>query len=691
MVERKINHYALLMTLNGVIAFIMLVIYKYVRGSYSIIPFIVWVETYTKRFAIYFLILFILLMLTAKLQIKTITWLKEVTPWLLIVSKYLYVFLLSTVMAFVTSYYMVYFQLLKNSPATLQWVEQNNEIYLAGTLFLFFLYLMVFALIGNIYISSIVTAIIIYAIGFTHYNKLNLRVEPLYPSDFSQVTQIKDVIPMIKEYLSISSLLLIVIGTAVIIYLVKFLPKAKSPLWMRGILLVFTSYMVYSFVFFPTTFLKDYVKNSKVSVVQWNQIENYQLNGFIFAFISNLQNDAYPEPDGYSKKKVLATAEKYKNVETTQAATNDLPKQPNIIYVMSEAFWDPLLLPNVEYSEDPMKNVRQLMDEYSSGGLLSPAFGGATANVEFEALTGFSNYFLRVGSVPFQDLVDRKKFIPTIVSDLEEQGYNSLAIHPYNKVFYKRTKVYETFGFDQFIDMSTMKHKEMSGPYISDESLSKDLIDTIKEQKEPLFIHAVSVANHFPYVPNRYEKTTIGVNGLTKESNEALEVFAHGINKADEAFKLLVDELEQLDEPTIVVFWGDHLPILGQDLAIYKEATFANTEDKNEYERVYAETPLLIYANYPIEKQALQTVSPNYLAPIVYGLAGLEKPPFYRMLDMVREELPGLKITVQIDGNQEYVTGNLSKKQQELLNDYKLLEYDLLVGKQYSKDVLFEK
>jgi hypothetical protein len=158
---------------------------------------------------------------------------------------------------------MVYFEMLKDQIAALQWIEVNTRIYLAGALFLFFLYLLFFSLIGNIYISTIITAILTFVMGFINYYKLNFRVEPLYPSDFSQVTQLKDVIPMLSGYLSIKEVILIVVVIGLVIFLVKFLPKVKVSLWVRAILLVLTAGMVYSYIFFSSTFMKNFCGKSK--------------------------------------------------------------------------------------------------------------------------------------------------------------------------------------------------------------------------------------------------------------------------------------------------------------------------------------------------------------------------------------------------------------------------------------------
>lgn len=137
---------------------------------------------------------------------------------------------------------------------------------------------------------------------------------------------------------------------------------------------------------------------------------------------------------------------------------------------MSEVFWDPTRMASLGLSEDPMKNIRQVISQHSSGWLLSPVYGGGTANTEFEALTGFSMYNIISGSGPYQQALDKKGLMPSMVSMLEEQVYESLAMHAYKGMFYKRDRVYNILGFDDFIDNSKMKYKDSlaEGSYISD-------------------------------------------------------------------------------------------------------------------------------------------------------------------------------------------------------------------------------
>ncbi|MGX6445261.1 LTA synthase family protein [Neobacillus sp. K501] len=687
MLEKTITDILLLISLNGIISCILILSFQLVAKSFHFMSIVSWFLEDIKKFAINVLSISIILMITGKYQLNIIKNLEQSNPKAITVIKYSFIVILTIIVSLITSYNSQYFQFSLDAVATDQWILANIQIFIASALVFFFIYLFMFSLIGEIYISSIITSILILTLGYVHYQKLNFRMEPLYPSDLSQIKQVIDIIPMIGEYISFTTVIVIVIVIGALLYLLRFLPKANLRIWMRVILLVVTTVMLYSIFYFPETFMKKYIEDTKVDIVKWNQLENYSTNGFVFGFISNLHTDVLDRPKGYSKKLVLETADKYIISNGNQSEV----EKPNIIFLMNEAFWDPIKLANVQFSSDPLKNFRSLLERHSGGYSLSPVFGGGTANVEFEALTGLSNYFLKVGSIPYQDVIDKKAFIPTIASELNSIGYKSLAIHPYNKVFYKRNKVYQTFGFNHFLDMEKMKYKEVAGTYRSDESLSKEIIYQVMKQKEPLFIHAVSMQNHQSYPNDRYENTEIKVVGLSEESKGILEIYTEGVNQADDAMQLLVNKLEKLGEPTIIVFWGDHLPSLGPNLQVFKEANYSNANDKNLYEKELSETPLLFYANYPINKQEIQTLSPIYFGPIVFDMAGLKKPSFYNLLDKIKLELPGLKDTIQINGNQQFVTGKLTRAQKELLADYKLIQYDLLIGKQYSKNILFSK
>ncbi|WHX99999.1 LTA synthase family protein [Neobacillus sp. DY30] len=688
MLKTLINKTLLVIAANLIFSLLVLFFYYMIRDNFHIVPLIESMHVNTKRMAMSIVILFFVFISSAMWQLKIFSFIKKNKPWLVHVLKIAFLLLVYLGASILINYFFQYFQHLQDSLLTVQWIISNPTIYFAGVLYLFFLFLLTFAVIGNVYISTFLTGLILTVIGFIHYNKLNIRVEPLYPFDFKQYLQMKAVIPMITEYISlrqifVASILVFILSCAIVV-----LRNIRMGYLTRGIIFAVSIMMLYSYTNFPKTFMKSFVANNHVTIVKWNPIENYRINGFLFGFISNLQNNSFKEPERYSKQKVLQTAQKY--ISNSPSKTTYTGRTPNIIYLMSESFWDPTKL-NLEFSSDPIPNLRQLMTEHSSGSVLSPVFGGATANVEFEALTGFSTSFLNPGVIPYQEMMDKKSFVPSIISDLEAKGYRTLAIHPFNKVFYKRNVVYNIFGIDKFLDQESMKHNErQEGRVINDQSLTREILDNIKEQDDPLFIHAVSMQNHMPYNAGAYEENEIKISGLSPGNTPMLEVYTEGIRRSDEALQLLVEELQTINEPTVVVFWGDHLPILGENKALYIEAGY-DDENPEENKFKYSETPLLLYSNFNSKQERYDFISPFYLGPIIYELAGMEKPSFYNLLDQLREQMgiSALKGDLTIGSDRKFVTSP-TKKQEQLLKDYKLIQYDLLVGKQYSLDVLYK-
>lgn len=208
---------------------------------------------------------------------------------------------------------------------------------------------------------------------------------------------------------------------------------------------------------------------------------NYYNTGFMGGFLYNLPVDAMEKPENYSEaavKKVTKTYEAKQNEEDTE--------KPNIVYVMSESFSDPARLKGLEvYGGDPLQDYRAVADKTYSGQMLSQNYGGGTANIEFEALTGFSmELFNAQMTTPYTMLVPEFQMFPSLVSTLKKRGYETTAIHPYNTSMYKRKDVYQTFGFDQFLDESTMKHTDKieNNPYISDEAAYREIFDQLEKR-----------------------------------------------------------------------------------------------------------------------------------------------------------------------------------------------------------------
>lgn len=576
----------------------------------------------------------------------------------------------------------------------MNWIYFYNMQFILSFVVIYAIYILVYNLIGKVFLSMVLTSCTLVILCIVNYLKLIFRGDPLYPSDFTQITHMQSVIPMVMDYFSWSYIFVIIVSIVACIvagiYMRRYIQNVKIHLGIRALLVVGSIFVLYAYGNFANTFMNKVFQKSGVDFVLWNQNENYASNGFVLGFISNLDTTVMEKPKNYSKENMLQIANDIKKQYSGNIGNQKKKEKPNIIFVMSESFWDPTKVTNLSFSEDPVPNLHHYIENFPGGQTISPTFGGNTANVEFEALTSYSMSLLKPGSIPYQQVITNKKEIPSIPTALKKEGYYTSAIHSFGRTFFKRDDVYKVLGFDKFNAEDTMENVDIDGDYISDLAMSKEIIAELEEQKQPTFIHAVTMQNHFPFTEDRFGENLIEISGLeNEESKGELETYTEGLRRSDEALQYLIEQLDNLDRPTLLVFFGDHLPSLGTNKSFYKENGYITNEKTPSERLAMAQTPLLMYANFDMPNDNLGLVSPIHFSNLIFDYAGLNKSLFYQFLSELYKEIPVLRDELKVDKNGE-VINDLTKKQKEMLEQYKMLQYDLLVGNQYSTDILFK-
>ena len=334
---------------------------------------------------------------------------------------------------------------------------------------------------------------------------------------------------------------------------------------------------------------------------------------------------------------------------------------------MSESFIDPKLGKHLyDYgNKEPIPYTKKIKNSQSSGWAASSEYGGGTANVEFEALTGLSNFFLN--SIPYTSIVPANKDTPSIVKNFNENGYKTIAMHPYNRNMYRREVVYPNLGFQEYKSADGFKNNSKidNSKYISDESAFNEVLAELKNSQKPEFIHLVTMQNHMPYEENAYSEHNFSVNaknGANPENTKTIQAYLEGISHSDKAMKNFLSEIEKLNEKTIVVFWGDHWP------GIYGEM-FEKELNKNDIRR----TPLFVYSNFKKEKQDLGTSSLIYNQILALNSFDSKLSAFQYLLSDLREKYPALtKQFIKTD------------EKSDILKDFEMIEYDILSGNKYS-------
>ena len=576
-----------------------------------------------------------------------------------------------------------------NLDVTMTWIAHHvNLMFLASTIILG-VSVLFFCFFNNLILAISLSSLVMLIVAIANYYKMLVVGEPIYPSDLSMISNIDEIIGYVKNLLSPT----LIIGLLVIIALLailSFICRKGFKLTMKLRVIFFAIFIAYlaSIFYYEKSPLKPLV-NSTVYFTKWNQLNNYQQNGFLFGFITNLQNDLMIKNDHYTEANLQKIMDDYTKKAEDYNESADLSQQPNIITIVSESLSDPTIFNQLTFSEDPLPNLRQYLETYSSGHFLSPFKGNRTANVEFEYLVGFTNSLLLEGTIPFQQALSSKPEIPSFISFMDQLGYTSVAIHPNNAAFYKRSQVYPALGFDEFLSIDKMKHLEYidSQKYVSDQSVFDELYAELEAADRPIFAYGLTMANHIAIFDQKFGENTIEVLDANGEHNTEMETYAEGLKQTDLALKEFITKIENYDEPTLVIFFGDHLINFQSD--IHEQHGYIEKDTDALRAKLFFETPLLIMSNMDdFQIENIDDVSPIFIAPLILRELNLPLSPFYVFLLDLYEEFSVLHNNFKLDANQNQVD-ELTEHQEQLLLILELIQYDILEGKEYTLSSFF--
>lgn len=425
-------------------------------------------------------------------------------------------------------------------------------------------------------------------------------------------------------------------------------------------------------------------------------IQSYNENGTYLAFLLHLNNLTAEGKEENSPKATADTIFEYEVVIRRdriyeREATEDI--KPNVICIMSEAYSNISDFQDIETSEPVTPFMDTLREQSMYGNMAVSVFGGGTCNTEFEFLTGFSVSSLLPGSSVYtlyvNDEVDSA--LPML---FRENGYRTVALHPFDAQWWDRESRYPYLGFDEFysrddFDPSTTSYVRN---YISDMSCFHELTDIFESSSDPLFLFCVTMQNHADY-STRYDNMAYDIH-LTDMVDDNGEPYVYAENylsllrESDDALQYLITYLSESSEPTIVVFFGDHRPtfndtfyddVLGCDLG-----TVTLDESINLYE-----TPYVIWANYDLSTSGTSIdtspgnqgiTSPNFLGQTVLDLAGIDSPDSRACLRVLQNEIMAISSIAVYDetGEAHPDFSELPEPIQEIISDYTFIEYGLL-------------
>lgn len=533
------------------------------------------------------------------------------------------------------------------------------------------LMLVLLALFGRLRTALMLQTSFFLLAGVANYFVLQFRSAPIMPWDIFSIKTAVSVADNFK-YTMGKQTIFALIGLLLILVLIFFLtsnkPLANYKFRIAGVIISFT--LLYSFTALihadsSVTRFRLYDKLFTPTTMSYK-------DGTALAFLMELEFLIVEKPEGYK----VSEAEQILTDYEETAAQHEPKALPNIIVIMNEAFSDPAVLADFETNHDYMPFVHSLMENGEntvSGYLHVSVLGGNTANTEFEFLTGNSMAFLPQGSIPYQQYVKRP--VPSLPSYLKSYGYTTVGMHPYNAGGWDRDKVYPLLGLDTNYFKTDFDHPEIVRKYISDKADYEKVIEIFeqKEEGKPLFLFNVTMQNHSSYT-DAYDNFTPDIS-VTGAASDALNNYLSLLHLSDQALHDLLAYFAQSDEPTVVVFFGDHQPTNSVVRPIWKlngKSDSSLTEEENA--RRY-EVPYIIWANYPIETARNEDTSANFLAAKLLDTIGIPQSPYMAYLSGLAEDFPVISAIQTI--NKDDVSYPPEVLDKELLTYRKLQYYNL--------------
>ena len=442
----------------------------------------------------------------------------------------------------------------------------------------------------------------------------------------------------------------------------------------------------------------------------WDSVYDAQRNGPLVAFTRQLNPKIMDKPSNYSEETMKKVAARYqKEAETINASRTNNLTDSTVVYVLSESFSDPSRVPGLKTNKDSMPNIRKIKAGTTSGLMLSSGYGGGTANLEYMGLSGLSmaNFDSSLSS-PYQQLVPSQHWTPTI-NQMWGAPANSLGYHPYESSMYSRATNYKKFGFSHFYtltgpDVIKYQDKIDESPYVSDKSSYDSALEGIKSGKTNKFIQIITMQNHMPYHEwyenNDYTAESTTGTPLGDDEQQSIETYQKGVEITDQATQEFLNELDALDKPVTVVFYGDHLPGIyssaseddNNSLALHLtdyfiwSNKFSGSQGNKASDAAYS-SPNFFVAQAADHMNAKVSPYLAFLTEMHSKIAAMEPPVVNKIQgwDRIPE---GQNIYLDQNGN-PMSTDDFDKETKQLLADYKLIQYDITAGKNYLKDTDF--
>lgn len=480
----------------------------------------------------------------------------------------------------------------KRSITGLMSIFTSPVIFLMNTMIIMMTMSVAYLFRRRVFVYALV-AVIWLLIAVVNFVVLCSRKTPFTAMD---IYLIRDAIKVIPLYINIFQMLLIVLCLVLVVMglIVLWRRSEKHVSQYSNKKYYLTALFKIGIIFLLTySYTAALIINGRVDTHFGNLAKAYKDYGVTYCFTSSIKDRGISKSKEYSQQ-YMDNLKHNLDETIVDTETEQKDRKPNIIFVQLESFFDPKLVKDVVFSENPTPNFDRIRSEYSSGYLSVPCFGAGTANTEFEVQTGVNLDDFGPGEYPYRTVM-QSKTCESAAYDLKKVGYATHAIHNNDATFYDRYKVFSHLGYDTFTPIEYMSSDYQKTPmgWAKDKMLVPQIRKTLDSTEGSDYIFTISVQGHGDYpevMPEGYIPSIKVENFFNEDEQNQFEYYVNQVHEMDSFIGELVDMLGRRREETVLVMYGDHMP------------TFSFTNDTVKNGDIY-QTEYFIWSNCGLEKK----------------------------------------------------------------------------------------
>jgi len=546
-----------------------------------------------------------------------------------------------------------------------------------------------FIVVGRKYASLFLSQLFVIFLNFINEKKQQYLFSNLSPEDIFLVPEAMKATPW---HLQLIFFTLIISFLMALLIAIRKESKATFHTYVPNIIIfgLLGSGLIYlNFIRNPTgacfsenkpmicTSLQEFPNTRNDWIGDYRKIQDY---GFVTFYVSKVLDNVTSVLLPNRKVSEPAVQQILQQHHLLQSLENKTTQYPNIVVVMEESFWDAHKI-----ESGLPKDLLSFIHQNQVSTLLSPSFGGGTANVEFEVLSSLNTAFFPNELLYVSKL---KKPIYALPYYLNSIGYQTVAMHNNYSYYYNRNKVYPDLGFEKFISLENMIAQKdrtkvfNAGGWATDDLIFDSIKSTLQENNQkPKFIYAITVENHPMYNDDRFGKQNFKLDkNLSDLDQQKLSTYIAGTVRANQKLQELAEYLKTIQQPTILVVFGDHLPNLQ---GVYEDYNFFKDDPERKNLKNY-QTPFVVWSNYKLDKKALKQpyIAASFVAPKLLKMSGLPLSDYYQFISDVSSCYDAIHQKIV----KETQTCNFNKK--KLLKDYENLNRDVLDGHNHTYKIM---